>query len=93
MVGVVTPVPYLVAVLLALAGGFALCVGARRRPGRWTIVAGRCISVVLVGDAISFVVAKILAGHSPRPQTCPSPFATRRCSSLPRLVGGAGRFS
>ena len=61
MLGLVTPMPYLAAVVLALAVGTALCAGARRRPGPWTVVAARVIALVLVSDAISFVVAKILA--------------------------------
>jgi uncharacterized membrane protein YwaF len=67
MLGLVTPVPYLAAVLLALGTGIALCVGARRKPGRWTVVAARLIALVLVSDAISFVVSKLVAGTwSPR---------------------------
>ncbi|MGO9963783.1 MAG: TIGR02206 family membrane protein [Acidimicrobiales bacterium] len=61
MLGLVTPVPYLVAVVLALAIGIALCVGARRRPGPWTVVAARVIALVLVSDAISFIVAEVVA--------------------------------
>lgn len=62
MLGVVTPVPYLVAVLLAIVVGAALCLGARRRPGQWSIVATRVLSLVLLADGVSFVVAKVLAG-------------------------------
>ena len=62
MLGLVTPVPYLAAVLLALAVGVGLCVGARRKPGRWTVVAARVIALVLVSDAISFVVSELAAG-------------------------------
>lgn len=62
MLGLVTPVPYLVAVLLALTGGSVLCAGARRNPGRWTVAAARSIALVLVADAISFVVSEMLAG-------------------------------
>lgn len=61
MLGLVTPVPYLAAVVLALAIGIALCVGARRRPGPWTVVAARLIALVLVSDVISFIVAEIVA--------------------------------
>jgi hypothetical integral membrane protein (TIGR02206 family) len=61
MLGVVTPVPYLLAVLLALGAGIALCVCARRRPGHWTVVAARVIALVLASDAISFIVAEIVA--------------------------------
>ena len=62
MLGLVTPVPYLAAVLIALATGIALCVGARRKPGRWTVVAARLIALALVSDAISFVVSELAAG-------------------------------
>jgi len=61
MLGLVTPVPYLAAVLLALITGIALCTGARRKPGRWTIVAARLIALVLACDAVSYVVAEIVA--------------------------------
>jgi hypothetical protein len=37
MLGIVTPVPCLVAVLPALAAGIALCVG-RRPPGGWNLL-------------------------------------------------------
>jgi hypothetical integral membrane protein (TIGR02206 family) len=62
MLGVVTPVPYVVAVLLALVTGVVLCVCARRNPGPWTVVAGRLIALVLVSDATSFLIVKALAG-------------------------------
>ena len=62
MLGLVTPVPYLAAVLLALAGGTALCVGARRKPGRWTFAVARSLALVLAADAISFVVSEFVAG-------------------------------
>jgi hypothetical integral membrane protein (TIGR02206 family) len=61
MVGIVTPVPYLVAVLTVLAGGGALCVAARRSPGRWVVRTGRMISLLLVADAVSYVVSELLA--------------------------------
>ena len=60
--GLVTPMPYLGAVLLAVALGVALCVGARLKPGRWTLVAARLIALVLLADAISFVVTELWAG-------------------------------
>ena len=62
MVGIVTPVPYLVAVVLVLAAGVALCAHARHNPGRWTILSARLIALVLFADAGSFIVAKIVAG-------------------------------
>ena len=93
MLGVVTPVPYLVAVVLALATGTALCVRARRAPGRWTTVAARLIALVLAADAVSFVVAKLTAGTSRQRRTFPSLSATPPCWSPPPPAGGAPRFS
>jgi len=49
------------AVVLALAIGTALCVGARRKPGRWSFLAARLIALVLVSDAVSFIVAELVA--------------------------------
>ena len=62
MVGIVTPVPYLVAVVLVVLAGTALCAVARHNPGRWTILAARLVALVLLADAVSFVVAKIVSG-------------------------------
>ncbi len=62
MLGLVTPVPYLAALLIALAIGIALCVGARRKPGRWTVVAARLLALALVSDAVSFVISELVAG-------------------------------
>ncbi|MGA2528239.1 MAG: TIGR02206 family membrane protein [Acidimicrobiales bacterium] len=62
MLGVVTPVPYLVAVMVAVAAGSVLCVRARRAPGRWATVTARAIAVVLVADAVSFILAKLTQG-------------------------------
>jgi len=62
MLGVVTPVAYVVTVLLALSGGTAVCVAARHRPGPWTLIAARLLALVLIADAISFTIAEIVAG-------------------------------
>jgi len=62
MLGVVTPVPYLVAVVVFVAAGAALCASARRRPGRWSDHIARGLALVLFADGISFVVAKAVAG-------------------------------
>ncbi|MGD0439469.1 MAG: TIGR02206 family membrane protein [Acidimicrobiales bacterium] len=61
MLGLVTPVPYLAAVVLAIALGIALCTTARRKPGRWSFVVARVIALVLISDAISFIVAEVVA--------------------------------
>jgi hypothetical integral membrane protein (TIGR02206 family) len=62
MLGVVTPVPYVVTVALAFALGATLCVIARRRPGPWTRVPARVLALVLVSDAISWTISEIVAG-------------------------------
>ncbi len=62
MLGVVTPVAYVVTVLLAIVGGTAICVFARYRPGPWTQVVARLLALVLLADAISFTIAEIVAG-------------------------------
>jgi len=62
MVGVVTPVAYVAAVLLALGAGTALCIGARLRPGPWTLVTARAIALVLLADAISWTVSELVEG-------------------------------
>ena len=57
-----SPVAYWVAVSIGVALCAGLCVAARRRPGRWVGYAGRGISVVLVTDAVVFVVAPLVEG-------------------------------
>ncbi len=58
-----SPVAYWVAVTLGVAAGAALCLAARRRPGRWVGYAGRAISLVLFADALVFVTAPWVNGH------------------------------
>ena len=58
-----SPVAYWVAVTLGVAAGAALCLAARRRPGRWVGYAGRAISLVLFADALVFVTAPWVSGH------------------------------
>ena len=36
--------------------------GARRRPGRWTVLAARAIGIVLAADAVSFTVSQAVQG-------------------------------
>ncbi len=62
MPAIVTPTAYAVTVACALLGGVVLCVEARRVPGPWAVVAARIIGVLLAADAVSFVVALIVAG-------------------------------
>jgi len=62
VVGVATPTAYVTAVALgaALCGG--LCAAARRQPGPWTARAADLIGLVLLADAVSYVVALVVAG-------------------------------
>ncbi len=57
MPAVVTPVAYGGTVAVAVAAAVALCTGARRHPGRWTVWAARVLGLVLLADAVSFVVS------------------------------------
>jgi hypothetical integral membrane protein (TIGR02206 family) len=54
---------YWAAVGLGAALCAALCVTARRRPGPWTRTAGRVVALVLISDAIAFVVIPIVQGR------------------------------
>ena len=62
MIALVTPVPYLLAVLVVVLAGAWLCTLARKNPGPWTTFAAKALALTLVADAVSFVVAKIVAG-------------------------------
>jgi hypothetical integral membrane protein (TIGR02206 family) len=55
-----TPVAYWVAVAIGIATCVGLCVACRQRPGPWVGYAGRAISVVLVADAVIFVMEPML---------------------------------
>ena len=43
-------------------GCAVLCAGARRRPGRWTVLVARVIGLVLVADAVSYSVTLVARG-------------------------------
>ena len=58
----VSPVAYVTSVALGAIVCTALCLGARRRPGPWTSVAGRAIAIVLIADAVSWTIALVVAG-------------------------------
>ena len=62
LAAVVTPVPYAVTVGLGVGCIVLLLVLARARPGWWTQVAARAIGLVLAADAVSYVVALVVAG-------------------------------
>jgi hypothetical integral membrane protein (TIGR02206 family) len=59
---VASPTAYVAAVVLGTALCAGLCVAARRRPGPWTVVAARLIGLVLLADAVSYVLALVVAG-------------------------------
>ncbi len=53
---------YWLAVAIGAAACLALCVGARRRPGSWTVWAARAIALVLAADALTFVTTPVVDG-------------------------------
>jgi hypothetical integral membrane protein (TIGR02206 family) len=57
-----TPTGYWVCVVLGAVICALLCVMCRLRPGPWVRWAGRTISVVLVADAVVFVIAPAVQG-------------------------------
>jgi hypothetical integral membrane protein (TIGR02206 family) len=59
---IVTPTAYAVTVATAVVAGVVLCTAARRHPGPWRAWAGRVIGALLLADAISFIVALVVAG-------------------------------
>jgi hypothetical integral membrane protein (TIGR02206 family) len=59
---IVTPAAYAAAVGLAAVVGVGLCVEGRRHPGPWQARAARVIGAVLLADAVSYVVARAVAG-------------------------------
>ncbi len=63
MLAVVSPDAYGVACALAVAVCAGICAGARRRPGVWTIWVARCLGLLLVADAVSFVAVLVADGR------------------------------
>jgi len=59
---VATPGAYLVTVVVGAGLCAGLCIAARRHPGPWRSTAARVIGIVLVADAVSYVVALVVAG-------------------------------
>jgi hypothetical integral membrane protein (TIGR02206 family) len=57
-----TPLAYWLSVAIGAAVGATLCVGARRRPGRWTGWAARVLAVLLATVAVTFAVTPITDG-------------------------------
>jgi hypothetical integral membrane protein (TIGR02206 family) len=55
-------IAYWLAVAIGAATCAALCLGARRRPGRWVAWAGRGLSIVLIADAITFISTPLVQG-------------------------------
>lgn len=62
MTAVVTPFAYGVSVALGVLVTAALVTAARRRPGRWRVVAARLLGLVLAADAISYIAALVAQG-------------------------------
>jgi hypothetical integral membrane protein (TIGR02206 family) len=62
MLAMVSPLAYGASVACAVVGCTGLCVGARRRPGRWTVLAARAIGIILAADAVSFAVSQAVQG-------------------------------
>ncbi len=60
---IVSPVAYGLSVLAAVIAGVVLCVEARRRPGRWTVRAARCLGGILAADAVSYGVSLAVRGE------------------------------
>lgn len=58
----VSPGVYWPAVALAGATCAAVCIAARKRPGRWRIVCARVIGLTLVATAIGYTVSLVLQG-------------------------------
>jgi hypothetical integral membrane protein (TIGR02206 family) len=56
------PLAYGTSVLLGALACLTLCVAARRRRGRWVIIAARWIGLVLLADAVSYTVAIAVSG-------------------------------
>jgi len=62
VIAVVSPTAYAASVAIAALVGTGLCVGARRRPGRWTQVAARALGLALAAVAGSWIVQSVVQG-------------------------------
>jgi hypothetical integral membrane protein (TIGR02206 family) len=62
MTATVSPLAYWSSVSVAAVGCVALCVGARRRPGKWEVVVAQVIGLALAGDAVAYTVGLIVQG-------------------------------
>jgi hypothetical integral membrane protein (TIGR02206 family) len=62
LTAIVTPTAYGVTVAVGLVAGVLLVVGARQRPGAWRLWVAFLLGAVLLADAVSFVVALVVAG-------------------------------
>jgi hypothetical integral membrane protein (TIGR02206 family) len=59
---IVTPTAYGVTVAVAVVAGALVCAGARRHPGPWRAWVAWILGLLLLADAVSFVVALVVAG-------------------------------
>jgi hypothetical integral membrane protein (TIGR02206 family) len=61
-----TPAGYWIAVAIGAVICACLCTASRRWPGQWMRYAGRALSIVLLADAVTFVVVELAEGWSLR---------------------------
>jgi hypothetical integral membrane protein (TIGR02206 family) len=62
LTAIVTPTAYVVTVVVAVVFGIGLCRAAVRRGGRWREAAAGVIGLLLFADAVSYIVALVVAG-------------------------------
>ena len=62
MPAIVTPTAYGVTVAVAVGAGALVCTGARRHPGPWRAWVAWILGLLLLADAVSFIVALVVAG-------------------------------
>jgi uncharacterized membrane protein YwaF len=62
VIAVVSAGPYWTTVTFAAGGCAALCLEARRRPGRWQVTVAQLTGSVLIGDALLYSTGLAIAG-------------------------------
>src|ERR1035437_949337 len=58
----VSPGAYWSTVVVVAAGGVALCLAARHRPGPWTAIVAQVIGLLLFADALSYSIGLFVQG-------------------------------
>jgi hypothetical integral membrane protein (TIGR02206 family) len=56
----VSPVAYGLATLIGALVAVGLCIGARRRPGPWTVTAARALAVILIGEQVTWEIQSLV---------------------------------